>query len=158
MQAMKRFSVAVAVALSLLALAPGRGSAPGEDEGTIKLTKCLLDLERDEAPVEARREAVGRLSYLAGRLVQIVNDLARALGDPDEEVRLKAAATLTNLGPSAEFALPSLIAALRQDSSEEVRAQAALALAAVCGRLRPLLRPPDPLKEQAVSALTDAVL
>jgi HEAT repeat protein len=62
---------------------------------------------------------------------KVAAKLATGLSSADEQTRMESATSLADLGPAAKSATPALTRASREDSSAEVRAAAAAALAQI---------------------------
>jgi HEAT repeat protein len=84
-------------------------------------------MAEEETP-RFRRAALGALSLVKGKGVEVVDPLRRFLGDPDPAVRGSAATNLGILGEKAQSALPELTRCL-QDNNFSVRIAAIEALA-----------------------------
>src|SRR4051794_25697303 len=115
---------------------PNDPLAPGEwDPGKIAVATPIIDGKHAEDWIQIlgsgdaidRRRAVERLRDFAGSSDAAVTALARALRDPDAEVRLLSAHVLGEIGPKAKDAIPALVEA-GEDELDSVREAAALAL------------------------------
>ena len=92
-----------------------------------------------------RRRAVERLRDFAGYSDVPVTALAKALRDPDAEVRLLSAHVLGEIGPRAKDAIPALVEA-GEDELDSVREAAALALRKIDPAARAVEG--DPVRDQ----------
>lgn len=90
---------------------------------------ALMAIVNDaNAPAGLRAEAAGALGRIGTPAEEIVPVLRAALHDKAAMVRLRAAESMSWIGPTAVAAAPALIATLK-DEKEEVAAAACLALA-----------------------------
>lgn len=122
------YTLAISLVLMLHTIARAQADEPGEKIQPHAISKLLKvrcgrasnETDQKRAEVELRRAArtVGGIAKLLGKY---------GLNDDDEEIRIYAAQRLANLGPTAEVAVPALIAALG-DRCVYVRIEAANAL------------------------------
>ena len=124
---------------------------------------ALADRLRTEADTEVRVALIQALPALGTRDRALLLPL---LSDTNAAIRGEAAAALGRLGPNPEVT-SALVARLREDQSDDVRRQAALALARTWAKGRPdavyatvspalldaLTRGPGPVREAAAYAL-----
>jgi HEAT repeat protein len=93
----------------------------------VQLLAAMLD-DLNSRDVEVRKRAVSDLERTADIGAREIRELATiALKDDDDEIRLKAAHALEQLG-LARLAAPALITVLLRDKSKHIRVQAANAL------------------------------
>ncbi|MDY7095242.1 MAG: HEAT repeat domain-containing protein [Acidobacteriota bacterium] len=83
------------------------------------------ELAQDDPDIEVRLAAIQAVAFLGGEEAKPL--LVQFLGDDEPRIRREAAHGLARLGPS-EPATEALVARLREDADEEVRAAAATAL------------------------------
>jgi HEAT repeat protein len=121
--------------LAMLLLAPGAARA---DKLFDALSAAVKDLGRPDASVEVRRAAVDTIAE-AGSVLRVNPPavLLPALEDTNESVRVKAARTMWQLGPTtAQHALDSRLINALQNGSLAVRMEVVAVLTQV-GRLAP---------------------
>ncbi len=125
--AMKVFGLA-ALAIFLLFGGNVRGDEPMDQELEKLFNRKFSQLIKPrDYDAETRLKAALTLDKAARMISNMVNCLATALKEGDEALRIQSARTLGEIGPSAKRALPTLTAALGDDSPK-VRAAAAFAI------------------------------
>ncbi len=126
---------------------------------TRKVVPIVAKFIDDKIP-SLRRNAAIAFCYIgvAGR--QTIPDLTRLLADSDDGVRWGAASALRAMGEAADKSIPDLVKMVRQDPSDDVRANAAGALCRISANgmnvLVPMLDDKDArIRRAAIASLRE---
>jgi HEAT repeat protein len=117
-----------------------------EPEGASTIAETLATMLQSEgAEADVKREIVTSIGLLSQKSGVVVNALAKALSDPDDEVRRRAARVLGTFGTAASTAADDLFKVITDEKLTDIRVDAVRAFGSALGpaglkaRIRTLL-------------------